>query len=136
MSSPFHANLICPGGPRRTGLKNSLTGSLVDENKRSLARNFRPIYIMFEQDGLEDRTERCRGFTALNQVERVYLITHDVLDLPLRDRLHWDGNNRGNMVGPVAPLKWNANGTWTATVASKKDIMGKQGEVLVGGGWP
>ena len=49
-------------------------------------------------------------------------------------RLHFDGNNRGNVIGPLALPSWdNAQESWLVKNKEKKDLLGKAGFVLVGG---
>ena len=87
-----------------TGLKTFMLSCLVDADSKALAKVVRTIFFFYDQEGMEERVEKARGFNSMNQMERVHLITKVPLDLVLRNRLHWPGTNRGNTVGPVAPV--------------------------------
>ena len=82
--------------------------------------------------------KRCqvRGFVTLNQLEKVYLITKEPLTLAEKNRLHYQGNNRGNTIGPVKMHAFNDPDTWQLTKKQKLELFGSKGKLLVGGSSP
>ena len=71
----------------------------------------------------------------MNQAEKLYFVTQVPLDLVERDRLHFDGTNRGNCLGPVALPPFSDKMVWKASTNLKREIIGKTGgKILVGGG--
>ena len=95
----------------------------------------RELHVWFEQKSLELRLEKVRGFMALNQAEKIHMITQKSLDLVEHDRLHFAGTNRGNCIGPIAMPTFDDAAVWKVNVKIKREIIGKHGgKVLVGGG--
>ena len=113
-----------------------------DGNKAALlspfqgkAKNVRELHVFYQQKSLEARLEKVRGFMNLNQTEKIYMVTQKPLTLTERDRLHFDGTNRGNCLGPVAMQTFDDPSVWRLGSKLKKEVIGKTGaRILVGGG--
>lgn len=116
------------------GNKNIMVSALVDSTGQALPKRVRVIHLVLDENSLRDRMDKVRGFCSLNQMERLFLVCRDVLDLNEHDRLHWSGcTNRGNNVGPIAVAAAESDETWRMPVKAKKDIIGKNAKILVGG---
>ena len=97
----------------------------------------REVHVFYDQKSLEARLDKVRGFLSLNQAEKFFFVTAKPLDLVERDRLHFEGTNRGNCLGPVALPPFCDKTVWKTSSTLKRDIIGKNGgKVLVGGGLP
>lgn len=97
----------------------------------------RQVFINFDEDSLQERMERVKGFESVNQVERCYMVTKGGLDLHDRKRLRFEGRNRGNSLFPVKAPSWSADDLWKLQVKTKREVLGKKGGViLVGGAGP
>lgn len=71
----------------------------------------------------------------MNQIQTLFLITGKVLNLNLHDRLHSQGTNRGNLIGPFGmPALEDASKTWTLAVKNKFELFGKGGARIPVGG--
>ena len=116
----------------KEGLKSTLLSSFGAAQK-----DVRHLNIHYDEDSLEERLDKLRGFMPVNQHERMYVITKGPLKMEKRRRLHFAGTNRGNSLGPVAMPKFDAQGVWRLPPKQKKDVIGKHGaKILVGGPLP
>ena len=111
-----------------------MVSALVDSTGQPLPKRVRVIHLALDESSLRDRMDKVRGFSSLNQMERLFLVCRDLLDLNEHDRLHWSGcTNRGNNIGPIAVAAAESDETWRMPVKAKKDIIGKNAKILVGG---
>eukprot|EP00959_Pyramimonas_sp_CCMP1952_P229524 4798860-Pyramimonas_sp.AAC.1 len=57
------------------------------------------------------------------------------MNVPRREHVHYEGSNRGEMMGWISALQWNDTTTnvWRMTAEDKKQIIGKAGKIAVGG---
>ena len=102
------------------------------EDLKSTLLDVRHLNIHYDEDSLEERLDKLRGFMPVNQHERMYVITKGPLKMEKRRRLHFAGTNKGNSLGPVAMPKFDAQGVWR--LPPKRDVIGKHGaKILVGG---
>ena len=74
----------------------------VDGAGKAVPKSKRVIHISYLEDALQDSRSLHRGFTALNQIERMHLLTGQSLVLKERKRLLFPGTNSGNFIGPLA----------------------------------
>lgn len=113
----------------KEGLKPALMSAFGAAQK-----DVRLLYIHYEEESMEDRLDKLRGFMPVNQHERVYVVTKGPLKIEKRKRLHYPGTNRGNSIGPVALPKFDSPEVWRLANKQKKDVIGKHGaKILVGG---
>ena len=89
------------------------------------------LLIHMEEESLRKRKKLVRGTACLRQTEGLHFVHAGALTLPERASKHYQGSNRGTMLGPVK-LDDYAN-EWTATVKEKKTIYGKRFRIAVGG---
>ena len=61
------------------GLKNQLMAGFTRSDGSQIERKVRPIFLVFDEDSICDRSERIRGFSCINQVEKCLLVTRDTL---------------------------------------------------------
>ena len=102
-----------------------------------LQKEVRHINVVYDQDSLEARLDKVRGYLPVNQLERIYMITRGIIKMPDRKSLHFSGTNRGNSIGPVAmPSYDEQEAVWRAPMKQKKDIIGKIAKIPVGGTLP
>ena len=88
------------------------------------------LFVMLSEDCLKQRRARVRGAATLHQVEFLYACSREPLALPEKKRLHYDGTNKGDLVGVVALPSWER--AWALTFDEKKKLYGKH-RVAVGG---
>lgn len=74
----------------------------VDGGGKAVMKSKRTIHISYLEDALTDSRSLHRGFTALNQIERMHLLTGHTLTLKERKRMIFQGTNSGNFIGPLA----------------------------------
>lgn len=91
----------------------------------------RQCFVLVEQASLQARYDRVRlGFSVHNQIESARLVTASVPTLARRTRLHYPGDNTGNVIGPVVLPAWGQQ--WNTTYQEKKQIYGAN-FIAVGG---
>eukprot|EP00959_Pyramimonas_sp_CCMP1952_P453168 9467791-Pyramimonas_sp.AAC.1 len=117
------------------GNKNTLLSAFTNDDGVAHAKKVRPILIHASEESISERYEgHLRSFTTIEQHENMYIVTKDNLELKEHDSLHFEGTNRGNMIGPVGLPSWkDDNEVWRIPVDLKKEVLGKDGIVLVGG---
>lgn len=74
----------------------------MDGAGKAVNKSKRIIHISYLEDALQDARSLHRGFSALNQIERMHLLTGQSLILKERKRLIFPGTNSGNFIGPLA----------------------------------
>ena len=91
----------------KDGNKQVLLAGFLDVDGKNTPKQVRNINITFSENSMQDRLDRVRGFSTINQCERIHGVTKNVMDLTPHDRLHFPGSsNRGNFIGPVSMQSW------------------------------
>ena len=112
------------------GNKNTLLSCL----KNVSIRKETELTVVYDQESMEARLERLRGYIPLNQTERIHLISAELPRTPEIRRKHFNGSNKGNVLGMVALPKYDDPQTWRLPIKTKREVIGKTGgKVLVGG---
>ena len=88
------------------------------------------LFVMLSEDCLKQRRARVRGAATLHQVEFLYMLSREPLMLPEKKRIHYNGTNKGDLVGFVNLPEWET--AWALTFDEKKKLYGKH-RVAVGG---
>ena len=83
------------------------------------------------ESSITERLARVRGFSSINQVQRIHLITKNGLHLNEHQRLHSTGTNRGNVLGPFTA---SDSDTWQMKMKDKLVLLGKHGARIAVGG--
>jgi hypothetical protein len=118
----------------KPGNHPQLLGGFLDGDGNLLQKQKRVWTIVYEESSCQTHKDLVRGFTTINQVESLLIISATALKLSEHARLHCPGTNRGNVIGPFT---WpNAEQQWKASVSKKKEIIGTDGIILVGGANP
>lgn len=73
----------------------------------SLAKNKIVKYLVWDEKSLRARRQRDRG-AAVCQVEKLYVLTcaSEELAFPYKSRKHYEGSNRGDVLGPIVAPSW------------------------------
>lgn len=116
----------------KDGNEHALLSAFVNTDNRALERTKRPIRLLYDEESLTSRLGLVRGFSTLNQLETVYVITKQTLNLKSAKRLHYPGTNHGNCISPVVAPAWDES-AWRLGPKDKKQVLGNLGKVLVGG---
>ena len=93
--------------------------------KKPLKKVERRMHLSFNEQDVLSRLEKDRG-AALDQSERVYVVTKEPLLVLERKRTHYAalGSTRGNTFGPVHLPDWSdSNETWITTIEKKSKIV-------------
>lgn len=103
---------LCDAG--KEGNKNLLLGSFTYapeadpatgrlQKAQQCKKHVRCLTAIISEGSITDRLAKIRGFSSINQIQKVYLVTKDGLNLNQHERLHTEGSsNRGNFIGPFA----------------------------------
>ena len=101
----------------------------------SLGKSHQEFQLFYAQQSLHKRKERVRGF--VNCAETMHVFSKDVLDLPLKQRLHFpEANNHGTVIGPFSLAAYDSQDCWRVMPSVKKLCLGPAGKILVGGAGP
>ena len=90
---------------------------------------------IMSESSITERLAKVRGFSSINQIQRIHLITRHGLQLNLHQRLHSNGTNRGNSLGPFTASSWEQDSdAWMMKMKEKLVLLGKHGpRIMVGG---
>ncbi|CAE7516972.1 unnamed protein product [Symbiodinium sp. CCMP2592] len=88
-----------------------------------------PFTLTYDQDALEARKCVVRGFVP--QSETMYCYSTEMLELPTKKRLHFQGNNKGSLLGPIVMNRHEES--WRLSPADRTNVLGSACKVLVGG---
>ena len=122
--------VILDGG--RSDVDKPFVQCFTGDDGKVLPRSKRTIYLTYAEDAPNKRL--VRGFTAINQVERMLVLTQKTLTLQDRPRLIYKGTNRGNSIGdlitdtPVTPF--------TLTREEKRHVYGPHNTLATTSGGP
>ena len=73
----------------------------------------------------------------IQQAETMHVFTKEMLDLPMKNRLHFEeSNNHGTVIGPFNLASYESSDCWHVMPAVKKACFGKEGKVMAGGAGP
>ena len=118
----------------KSGNHDKLSSGLTNSSGELLAKKRHVIRVVYEEGSCTEHLDKVRGFSTIEQMEGVVVVSFDVLQLHGKKRLHSSGTNRGNIIGP---LTWPSDTTaWKLTKDTKKKLLGKNGVILVGGHMP
>ena len=95
----------------------------------------RKLQLCYSEKALLKRLGRDRGVSTVKQIETMYMITGSKIQVPRREHVHYEGSNRGEMLGWINALQWNdeTSAVWRVSPEIKKSILGKAGKIAVGG---
>ena len=116
--SPEDIYCLCDAG--KEGNKSALLSSFLyapqeDETGKlqkaqPCKKHVRTWIASITEGSLTERLSKVRGFSSINQVQRLYLVTKGFLTLNEHQRLHTTGaSNRGNFIGPFAVENWETS---------------------------
>ncbi|CAL1134722.1 unnamed protein product [Cladocopium goreaui] len=87
------------------------------------------------ESSITERLAKVRGFSSINQIQRIHLITRNGLQLNEHQRLHSNGTNRGNFLGPFTASSWQQDSdAWLMRMKDKLVLLGKHGARIAVGG--
>ena len=129
---------VCDAG--KEGNKGLLLGKFifpnVETDPKMVPKHVRTLAATFEEPSIVERFELARGFSSVNQLMKVHLVTAGPLDINQHSRLHTaKATNRGNLLGPFQMDSWEDQSlTWKLPVKSKLAFFGKHGARIPVGG--
>ena len=87
------------------------------------------------ESSITERLAKVRGFSSINHIQRIHLITRNGLQLNEHQRLHSNGTNRGNFLGPLTASSWQQDSdAWLMKMKDKLVLLGKHGARIAVGG--
>jgi hypothetical protein len=89
------------------------------------------IYMHYDEKSLADRRERATGTAVFHQLQQMKLLTRWPLSMPTKKRKHYDGSNKGDLMGPVHLTDWSSS--WSGTYDEKLEVYGRTHRIAVGG---
>lgn len=96
----------------------------------------RTTAVMLSEESVSNRLDKARGFSSINQLQNLIMVSKSALNFNLHERLHTEGStNRGNVIGPLDmdPLDDHTT-TWRMKVADKFTLLGRHGPKIPVGG--
>ena len=91
------------------GVQSSLLGSLKDPDGGNIKKEKTVLTIHHDEASIRSRRKRDRGHRVMNS-ERVYIMTSEEVLPGYRDRAHYNGTTRGEMIGPASVPSWEDMG--------------------------
>lgn len=77
----------------------------------------RQLTLVISENSMTSRLEKVKGFNSMNQLQTLNIVTKNVLQLNVHDRIFVEGStNRGNVLGPLA---WDPHDDVSATWSMK-----------------
>ncbi|CAK0842067.1 unnamed protein product [Prorocentrum cordatum] len=89
------------------------------------------VHVIASEETLKANRKLSRGPAGLQQVEDMHVLTVGNLALPERAGKHYDGSDKGTVIGPVTlptPEK-----EWRTSAKNKREIYTKKNRIPVGG---
>ena len=122
----------------KDGNKVALLGGFVDDDNKVLAKQVKVLNVTFSEESLQERLDRVKGGGAINQCERIFMVSKGKVDFRHHSRLHMEkASNKGNFIGPFGLPSWDLETeTWKLSVKCKKLLYGKHARIAVGGATP
>jgi len=123
------------------GMKAGTEKNLTDAPFRNvegaqLVKHSRVLTVMYAEKALRDRLTRNRGSCkhAIKQCEHIHLVTVSAMHPPIKDHLHFDGSNQGEVIGWVKAPDWEKDAECLRVPTGvMKTFFGKVGNIAVGG---
>jgi hypothetical protein len=83
-----------------------------------------------QEESLAKRKEKVRGIASLHQVHMLHMVTKDPIDTPAKQKKHFAGTTKGDLLGPITMPSWDHS--WPLAFLEKRKLYGKM-RVAVGG---
>ena len=119
----------------KSGNRSILISGFLNSDQANVPKQIRSIVLINSEDSIKERMQKVRGFTAINQVETVHMVSKHALKLTEHNRLHHPGTNRGNVIGPIALPRWDKEDYMVLPPLLKKSVFA-QASIPVGGPVP
>lgn len=125
---------VLDGG--RHGNESAMLGSFVRlSNGETMNKSCNRFCVVYTENSMAERKERVKGFC--NQAENLFVFAPpNALEVPKRERLHYQGTTHGTVIGPVTVPAFESDDCWRLTVEDKRRLYGRSGKSLVGGACP
>ena len=117
------------------GNKVQMLSCFVDSENQPLMKNVCALTLLLDESSA-DRLSTVRGFMNIEQEQHLYVVPKSVVTLKPHDRLHYAGTNRGIDIYPITMPQWTSPEVWQLPLAKKKEVIGKAGNILIGGAAP
>ena len=112
---------VFPDGGK-AGLEGNFM-SLFKTGRQVMQKHKRTITILYKFESVAAKREREKDTTEMNVVEQVFMVSHEPMKLPIKDRVGFSGQNTSNGVGPV-PMA-DPSSALKLPWSLKKKIMGE-----------
>jgi hypothetical protein len=100
------------------------------KSTKFLDKNVSKLMLLYDEESLGERKEVIRGVGTVDQLESVYLVSKNLLQIDKKPRLHYKGTTSGNTISPIVVPRHGD--MWQETFECKKLIYGSA-RVAVGG---
>ncbi len=92
---------------------------------KAMKRHRRVLYIMYSEGSIAQRLKKHRNTGGALQVEWMHLISKASLVLnDNKQRIHFNGSNAGEHIGPVAWPAWGEADVWRLSTGEKQAVIG------------
>ena len=124
--------MVWDGG--KHGNESSFPNIFVTEEGR-LSFKKSQLTQFYSEQSIVERYKKLAG-TMVNQRDSLHIFGKQTLNMNGRKRKHYEGSNRGDMIGPVNLAAYSSPTFWRMTEKMKRELFGKQNRVAVGGPSP
>ena len=113
-----------------SGLETTILDIFKMADNKAMEKHRRPVYVAFEEQSVADNRDKQKAFGFFNQMSIAHVITKKNSIIPEKPRLHYNGTNRGNMIGLVAVQP--SDEKWKLPFKEKREVFGSR-RIAVGG---
>ncbi len=88
-----------------------------------ITKSRKTLNIVYSEESVKERRERVKGLGSLSQLEVIHIVSAGNVLVPEKQRLKYDGSNRGDTITGVHLLSPKSPEVWCKTVEHKKNSM-------------
>ena len=89
-----------------SGLQAPILSAIKPPSSEPMSKVKLVKYLMWDEKSIRERTHRDRG-SAINQMERMIIVTSEEMGWSFHNRVHYAGTNRGDVIAPIKAPSWD-----------------------------
>ena len=89
-----------------SGLQAPILSAIKPPSSEPMSKVKLVKYLMWDEKSIRERKHRDRG-SAINQMERMIIVTSEEMGWSFHNRVHYAGTNRGDVIAPIKAPSWD-----------------------------
>ena len=89
-----------------SGLQAPILSAIKPPSSKPMSKVKLVKYLMWDEKSIRERKHRDRG-SAINQMERMIVVTSEEMGWSFHNRVHYAGTNRGDVIAPIKAPSWD-----------------------------